>query len=37
MKHQVIVADDSQTIQKVIAITLSSEPYKEFGESCFQK
>jgi DNA-binding response OmpR family regulator len=28
MKHQVIVADDSQTIQKVIAITLSSEPYE---------
>jgi len=28
MKHQVIVADDSQTIQKVIAITLSSEPHE---------
>jgi DNA-binding response OmpR family regulator len=27
MKHQVIVADDSQTIQKVISITLASEPF----------
>lgn len=28
MKHQVIVADDSQTIQKVISITLASEPFE---------
>lgn len=28
MSHKIVVADDSQTIQKVIAITLAGEPYE---------
>jgi CheY-like chemotaxis protein len=28
MAHKILVADDSQTIQKVIAITLAAEPYQ---------